>query len=70
MTTLKVVSYTQDWKAWSEDAREELKSVLSQFGLSVIDNPMTEGSDAIGVLISNRPLTEDELDQYVEEEEG
>jgi hypothetical protein len=38
-----------------------LEDALKQFGLSVTSHPSWDGSDELGLIISNRPLSQDEI---------
>jgi hypothetical protein len=40
---------------------ESFIKALTAFGVYVIDHPDYEGTDAYGFLLSNRPLTEEEI---------
>lgn len=48
-----------DWK--ESPTVEDLQAALEPFGIVVTDHPACEGSDAYGVIFSNRPLTKKEL---------
>src|SRR5215831_17410196 len=40
---------------------EQLKPALERLGISMIDDPDFEGTDSYGILLSNRPMTEQEV---------
>ncbi len=58
---LKHTQMTWDWK--DQPSAEELQEVLAPFGVVVTDHPASEGQDSYGFIFSNRPLTEDELEE-------
>lgn len=55
-----------DWKEVSPQFLDQLQEELKLFGLTVIDDPICEGSDTYGIIISNRPLTSKELEKHKE----
>ena len=60
------VSVSSDWKD-IEGFVDDLKDGIQQLGLYIIDDPLHEGSDSYGVLISKTPITEEDLKKYKEE---
>lgn len=60
----KVVEVGWDWKHLV--TAEDLRDSLAQLGVFVYDNPMYEGSDAVGLLFSDYELTQEELDNIKE----
>ena len=62
---LKYIEVAADWKDTS-DLLDNFKVALKNFGLYLIDDPRYEGSDMIGVLISNRKITKKELEKIDE----
>jgi hypothetical protein len=66
MATKKLIRLKEDtiWADWKEVSPEflnQLETSLKKFKLFVTDDPVCEGSDMYGVIISNRPLTSKEL---------
>lgn len=51
---------TADWKD-AEDLLEGFRKALTALGISIIDHPDCAGSDTIGFILSNRPLTSEEI---------
>lgn len=56
---------------WDWKESPELVSMLKPFGIHVYEDPSCEGSDTYGYILSNEPLTKEELKKIsgVEEEE-
>jgi hypothetical protein len=46
---------------------EELQEALDPFGISVEEDPSCAGQDSSGFIFSNRPLTNNEIEEYLEE---
>jgi hypothetical protein len=46
---------------------EEFSVAIKEIGGYCYENPLFEGSDTYGFIISNKPLTEEEINNYIEE---
>ena len=55
MNKVKTIAF--DWKQPVECIADELKPLLLEFGVYVYDDPRTDGSDQIGLILSDKPLT-------------
>jgi hypothetical protein len=63
---LKSRSLSWDWKDCP--SAPDLQDALKEFGIVVTVHPACEeGSDTFGVIFSNRPLTEEELEEARDE---
>lgn len=49
------------WDYKSEPTFEELESSLAPFGIYVYEDPLFEGTDTYGYILSNEPLSKGEL---------
>jgi hypothetical protein len=54
-----------DWKRGP--SKENLEKALKPFGLHLYSDPLFEGSDGFGFIISNAPLTPEELEVLSED---
>ncbi len=45
-----------------EDAHRSVKKALQEIGVYVYDSPACEGSDAFGLIFSNGPLSDKEIE--------
>ena len=59
-----VTKISWDWK--SNPDIEELQQALEPFGISVYENPQSEGSDSFGYIFSETELDEEELEEKSE----
>ena len=57
---LKTAVVSADWKD-IEGLATSYNEALTEFGISVIDHPDFEGSDTYAFILSNRPLTAEEV---------
>lgn len=64
MSDLKCTTMTWDWKSCPH--LDDLEEALKPFGLIVTEHPAFEGSDQFGFIISDRPLTDEELQEASE----
>ena len=65
----EVAFATSDWKDAS-DLAESVGRALGQLGLFCYEDPNTAGSDTIGLIISKRALSEDEIQSLSDEANG
>lgn len=64
LVRLKHTQMSWDWKEQPDE--EELNKLLKPFGVHVTAHPACEGQDSYGFIFSNRPLTEEELQEASE----
>jgi hypothetical protein len=57
-----------DWNADGEEIGAQIKAAVEDFGLFVTENPAAEGSDMYAYIISDRPLTPEELEEVSEDQ--
>lgn len=57
---MKFTEISWDWKSGPEI--EELEAALEPFGIHVYEDPMCEGQDAYGYILSDKPLSKKELE--------
>jgi hypothetical protein len=66
---VQVETVSVDWKD-IEGLAQGFTEALASLGISVIPHPDYEGSDMYGFILSNRPLTEDEVkEQCIDRDE-
>jgi len=49
-----------------EEAFQVMKRELPRLGLHVYTSPGSEGSDGYGIIVSKKPLTDDQIEEYDE----
>lgn len=60
---VKLVHTQWSWDWRGKPSLKDLQYMLEPFGIHVINHPALEGQDAYGFIFSNRPLTQEELDE-------
>jgi len=63
----KYASVSYDWR---EDGFEELEQALAKFGLSIVEDRMTDGSDQISYFIVEGIPSKEEVEDMVKEVYG
>lgn len=63
----KLLSF--DWKASPEDVVEQFRLALRVMGVHVHDLPSFNGSDTVGIVVSDERMTKKDIKQF-EEDEG
>lgn len=64
MSIIRTLSF--DWKSSGEETAEELKPILKEFGVYVYDDPRYDGTDEVGLVFSDKPLTKKEINGICE----
>ncbi len=53
-----------DWKEFSDSAFEDLKASLSKLKIYLYSNPITEGNDTYGLVLTKSKITKQQLKDY------